>query len=182
MAVFGFPTTHFFRSWHDATACFLIWVHSLIVNIHSIYSLFLFFCCCLLVFWVLWWIIDRIIYQVSFYLDTISLFATLALNTIFPLIKNQGRLKLVSILTVFFFNPNVHVQKKISLWTEREREESQQAADNAIGTSASLCPGRRCQTALCTPRIPVPCQSVTSLTPYVAKYLCVSAWGGGSGY
>lgn len=34
----------------------------------------------------------------------------------------------------------------------------------------------------CTPRIPVPCQSVTSLTPYVAKYLCVSAWGGGSGY
>lgn len=91
----------------------------------------------------------------------------------FVLNQNPVRLKLVHILRIFLLNPNVHVQKKISFWSERDREESQQAADNAIGTPASLCPGSLCQTAFCVPRIPVPCQSVPSLTPYVAKYLCV---------
>lgn len=55
-------------------------------------------------------------------------------------------------------------------------EELQRAADNAIATSVSLCPSRLYQSARCTPispspRLTVPCQSVTSLTVYIAKYL-----------
>lgn len=43
----------------------------------------------------------------------------------------------------------------LSLWNPREREESQRAADNAIATSVSLCPGTLPDCAL-HPLIPIP--------------------------
>ncbi len=85
-------------------------------------------------------------------------------------------LELAHILSLNFWNSGYLVRKNIILWSEREREVSAEAADNAIGTTASLCPSRRCQTALYTPCISVPRQSVTSLILYVAKYLCVRLW------
>lgn len=91
----------------------------------------------------------------------------------------KWRIRLVYSAWTFFDSQRACSERDYCMRGERERKESQQAADNAVGTSASLCPGRRCQTALCIPRIPVPCQSVTSLTPYVAKYLCARVWAHG---
>lgn len=53
-----------------------------------------------------------------------------------------------------------------------KRAESEQTANNVTGTSASLCPADPAKQTSPTPNTPVPCQSVTSLAAYVAKYLC----------
>lgn len=72
----------------------------------------------------------------------------------------------------------------LSLWNPREREESQRAADNAIATSVSLCPGRLCQTARCTPvspsHRPLPkCHITHCVHCQIFACVCASARGKG---